>query len=91
MGKDSFEFARIASAEEIAEYLTSLAVGLKRGEVTLESGERDLRLVPGSEVKLQLKVKHKENKGKIEVELGWKSGSASRAASLQVQVGSRPR
>ncbi len=46
MGKERFEFARIASLEEIAEYLTSLAVGLKRGEVTLESGERTLRLTP---------------------------------------------
>jgi len=30
-----FEFARLASPEEVAEYLTSLAVGLKRGEVSL--------------------------------------------------------
>ena len=44
MGKDQFEFARIASPEEIVDYLTSLAVGLKRGEVTLESGERTLHL-----------------------------------------------
>ena len=91
MGKDTFEFARIASPEEIAEYLTSLAVGLKRGEVTLEYGERALRLAPGSDIKLQLKVKGKDEKGKIELELGWKSGPAPRAESLQVQVGVRPR
>ncbi len=48
MGKDHFEFARMASPEEVAEYLSSLAVGLKRGEVSLESGERALRLIPAA-------------------------------------------
>ena len=91
MGKDNFEFARIASPEEIAEYLTSLAVGLKRGEVSLESGEQTLRLAPGAELKLELKVKQKEEKGKIGLEIGWKRSSAPKAASLQVQAGPRPR
>jgi amphi-Trp domain-containing protein len=91
MGKDNFEFARIASPEEIAEYLTSLAVGLKRGEVSLESGEQTLRLAPGAELKLELKVKQKEEKGKIGLEIGWKRSSAPKATSLQVQAGPRPR
>jgi amphi-Trp domain-containing protein len=90
MGKDTFEFARIATPEEIAEYLTSLAVGLKRGEVTLESGGQSLRLAPGGDLKLELKVKRKHEKGKIELELRWKSGEATRAAGLQVQAGVRP-
>jgi amphi-Trp domain-containing protein len=75
MGKDNFEFARIASPEEIAEYLTSLAVGLKRGEVSLETGEQTLRLVPSGELKLELKVKQKEEKGKIGLEIAWKLAS----------------
>jgi amphi-Trp domain-containing protein len=91
MGKDNFEFARIASPEEIAEYLSSLAVGLKRGEVSLESGEQTLRLVPGGELKLELKVKQKEEKGKIGLEIAWKRSSAPKAATLQVHAGARPR
>ena len=87
MSKERFEFARIASADEIAEYLTSLAEGLKRGEVSLESGDRTLRLVPSSDVKVGLKVKQKESKGKIEIEIGWKRGSAPRATDLLVQTG----
>jgi amphi-Trp domain-containing protein len=89
MGKDSFEFARIASPEEIAEYLTSLAVGLKRGELSLESGERVLRLMPGAELKLDLRVKDKDEKGKIAIEIGWKRRMATRATDLRVQTGSR--
>lgn len=90
MGKESFEFARIASTAEIAEYLTSLAGGLKRGEVSLESGERTLRLVPTSDIKFALKVKQKDQKGKIDLEIGWKRGSMTKAGDLRVQIGPRP-
>jgi amphi-Trp domain-containing protein len=89
MGKDNFQFARIASPEEIAEYLTSLAVGLKRGEVSLESGERALHLSPPSDVKLQLKVREKEHKGRVEIEIGWKRSMAARTTELRVMVGPR--
>ena len=90
MGKNSFQFARIASPEEIAEYLTSLAVGLKRGEVSLESGERALHLSPGADVKLELKVTEKEHKGRVGIEIGWKRPSAPRTSELRVMVGPRP-
>jgi amphi-Trp domain-containing protein len=89
MGKDQFEFARIASPEEIVDYLTSLAVGLKRGEVTLESGERTLHLTPPSELKLDLKVVQKEHKGKLKLQLGWKRQASTRLAELRVQAPSR--
>jgi amphi-Trp domain-containing protein len=87
MGKDHFEFARVASPEEAAEYLSSLAVGLKRGEVSLESGERALRLVPGATLKLEIKVRQKESKGKITLELGWKRADGARTSDLHVAVG----
>jgi amphi-Trp domain-containing protein len=91
MAKDHFEFARLASPEEVAEYLTSLAVGLKRGEVSLESDERALRLAPGPTVKLDLSVRQKEHKGRIKLEIGWKREMSSKAADLRVEVPSRPR
>ena len=89
MAKNSVQFARIASPEEIAEYLTSLAVGLKRGEISLESGERSLHLAPGSEVKLELKAGQKERKGRIELEIGWKRSTSAKTSELRVSVGPR--
>jgi len=89
MAKNSVQFARIASPEEIAEYLTSLAVGLKRGEISLESGERSLHLAPGSEVKLELKAGQKERKGRIELEIGWKRSTSAKTSELHVSVGPR--
>jgi len=90
MAKNSVQFARIASPEEIAEYLTSLAVGLKRGEISLESGERSLHLSPASDVKLELKASQKEHKGRIELEIGWKRSTAAKTSELHVAVGPRP-
>ena len=89
MSKEKFEFARIASPEEIAEYLTSLAVGLKRGEVSLESGERTLHLTPPADLKLDLRVRDKDEKGKIVIEIGWKHRTVTRASELGVQAGPR--
>jgi amphi-Trp domain-containing protein len=92
MAKDQFEFARLASPEEVAEYLTSLAVGLKRGEISLESDERALRLIPAPTVKLELGVRDKERKGRITLEIGWKRQVAlPKAADLRVDVPPRPR
>ena len=90
MAKNSVQFARIASPEEIAEYLTSLAVGLKRGEVSLESGDRSLHLSPASDIKLELKAGQKEHKGRIVLEIGWKRSTATKTSELRVAVGQRP-
>ena len=89
MAKDRFEFELVGTADEIAEYLTSLAAGLKRGEVSLESGERALRLSPPSEVELELKIGSKGHKSKIAVEVGWKRKEGARATDLRVEVDSR--
>jgi len=89
MSKDRFEFARTTSPEEIAEYLSSLAVGLKRGEVSLESGEQRLLLVPAGDLKIELKVAQKERKGRIDLEITWKRQPAPKTAELRVAVGAR--
>jgi amphi-Trp domain-containing protein len=92
MAKDRLEFARVAPAEEIAGYLASLATGLKRGQVSVESGEQTLRLAPAPELTLELRVSQKERKGKIEIEIGWKRVPVAPTAELRIEVGrARPR
>src|SRR5262245_53442853 len=87
----NFEYSRAASPEEIAEYLCALGAGLKRGEVSLESGERTLRLAPAQEIKLELKVTQKPHKGRIEIEIGWKRSVVVKASDLRVEVGGHRR
>lgn len=88
MPKDTFAFIRIASPDEVAEYLSSLALGLKRGRVSLESGDRALHLAPASDLKLDLRVRHREEKGKLFLKIAWKAPVSVRAADLR--IGARP-
>jgi len=88
MARDRFEFDLIGTAEEIAEYLTSLASGLQRGEVSLESGARALRLTPAPEVKVDLKVGTTAQKGRVKLAIGWKRRNGARAGDLRVEVDS---
>ena len=53
MGKETFEVARIATPEDVADVLRALAAGLRRGEVSLESPKRTLRLTPAADLKLE--------------------------------------
>jgi amphi-Trp domain-containing protein len=89
MGKETFEVARIVSPEDVADVLRALAAGLRRGEVSLESPKRTLRLTPAADVKLELTVKDQDNKGKIVLEIGWKRRAAAKAADLRVEIGHR--
>jgi amphi-Trp domain-containing protein len=89
MGKETFEIARIASPEEVADVLRALAAGLRRGEVSLESPKRTVRLTPAADLKLELTVKDQDSKGKIVLEIGWKRRAVAKAADLRVEIGHR--
>lgn len=86
MARDRFEFGLSGTPEEIADYLTSVARGLKRGEVSLESGVRALWLVLPGEIKLELKVATTASRGKVKIEIAWKRRNGARAGDLHVEV-----
>jgi amphi-Trp domain-containing protein len=90
MGKSHFGLARPGPPEESAEYLEFLAAGLERGEVCLEASDRILRLVPSSDVKLEIKVRERSNKGRIELAIAWKRPPGGRMSDLKVGVGPTP-
>ena len=89
MGKETFEAARIASPEDVADVLRALASGLRRGEVNLESPKRTLRLTPAADLKLELVVRDQGGKGKVALQIGWKRRAALKGADLRVAVGAR--
>ena len=73
IGGIRFEFARIASPDEVAECLTSVAHGLKRGEVSFTSGGLALRFAPSAGVVVELKASEKGEQGRLRVRIGWKA------------------
>jgi len=84
MPKDRFEVARIASPEEVAACLTALSAGLTKGDVRLESGGQTRRLVPAADLKIELRIKDRSDRGKIEIEIAWKQRSTSKSGELRV-------
>ena len=89
MAKDRFEFGLVGTAEDVADYLLSVAAGLQQGQVSLESGARALRLSPAREIRFALRVGVTAQKGKIKLEIGWRRQEHPRAGDLCVQVEGR--
>ena len=89
MATGRFEFELMGDADEIADYLVSLAAALSQGHLSLESGARALRLSPAGEINLGLKVGVKPSKGKIKLAMGWRRRESARAGDLHIDVASR--
>src|SRR5262249_50611570 len=89
---EAFDFARVVAADEVADYLSSLAQELSRGDVRLGVGNRVLHLVPPPELKLDLRVREGEGKSELVLKLGWKRQILTTTADLRVddQPSTRP-
>jgi amphi-Trp domain-containing protein len=72
--KQRVEFTNTVPATEAAEYLESLAKGLREGSLIVESGQSSATLEVPGEVSITLGVSADEEKGKgtIELGLGWR-------------------
>jgi amphi-Trp domain-containing protein len=90
MGIDTFEYAKIAPPGEIAEYLTSLALGLRHGEVRLEPGDETLDVGPATRLTVEVRAKERDKGGKLRLELGWRQDARTRATELRVNASSEP-
>ena len=86
IGRTRFEFARIASPDEVAECLTSVAHGLKRGEVSFTSGGLVLRFVPSAGIVVELKATEKGGHGGLRVRIGWKARSKKDVTALRISA-----
>jgi amphi-Trp domain-containing protein len=89
VGRASIHVSRLATPGQVADVLASLAQGVKRGELALEPGGRALRLVPTSDLTLELVVTQKEEKGRITLQLAWEPAAPRRGEDPRVAVGRR--
>jgi amphi-Trp domain-containing protein len=86
MARDTFEHSLVGSPGEIADYLTALAAGLQRGQITLESSGHAMRIVAPAEIKLELHAEEKPEKGKLKLEIRWKRPSATKLSELTIEA-----
>jgi amphi-Trp domain-containing protein len=76
--KDKVQFAGTVSAQEAAQYLESLARGLRERTMLLESGDASVTLEVPDDVKIDIEVSADAEKGKssIEVSIGLRRREA---------------
>ena len=72
--KDKVEFSGTIPVQEAAQYLESLAKGLRERAMLLESGDVSINLEVPDDVKIEITVASDSEKCKanIEVSLGWR-------------------
>jgi amphi-Trp domain-containing protein len=76
--KDKVQFAGTVSAQEAAQYLESLAKGLRERTMLLESGDASVTIEVPDDVKIDIDVSNDAEKGKssIEVSIGLRRRQA---------------
>lgn len=74
MPKDKVEFAGSVSAQEAAQYLESLATGLRERAILLESGDSSVTFEVAEDVKIEIEATTNAEKGKssIDVRMSWR-------------------
>jgi len=74
MPKEKIQFASTLPAAEAAQYLESLAKGLREKTMLVESGDSSVAMQVPDEVKVDLEVSTDAEKGKtdIELSLSWR-------------------
>jgi amphi-Trp domain-containing protein len=86
--KDKVAFSGTVSAIEAAEYLESLAKGIRDGSMLLESGDTSLTLELAQEVKLDVEAAGDTEKGKssVELSLSWRQRRSEDEAAVPARL-----
>ncbi len=86
MGKSrEFKHETRQDVQEIAQYLRDLASGFENGSITLNSDTEQITMNPEGIVKMEVKSKVDDEKGKMELELKW---SENKDTQLHISSGS---
>jgi amphi-Trp domain-containing protein len=85
--KTAFEYSDTVSGEQIADYLSQIADGLRRGSMTFEGQGQQIALCPTSTVKMEIKAESRDGKGELQLEVSWKPETATASDGLQVLSG----
>ena len=80
--KDKVQFSGTVPAQEAAQYLESLAKGLRERTMLLESGDASVTIEVPEDVKIEIDVSTDADKGKssVDISLGFRRRMAETAA-----------
>ena len=88
MSTDSLKFESEISSTQAAEYLDTLAAGLRDGVVTMESGSESvtLRVADGVSFACSAKASPEKGKATVEVSVKWRTSSGQHAVGPDLLV-----
>jgi len=92
--RGEFEYATVAEASRVADYLNSIADGLRRGDLDLGASDQHLHLSPGGVVRLEVEASCNPDKGaaSLQLEISWKVVlAAGEERGVELEIGSSPR
>ena len=71
------------SRSEIADNLNKIAEGLKKGEITLESGSESVELRPSDNPEFEIEVEEeRDGEMSLEIEIEWKENSEDQSLKI---------
>ena len=88
MSKNELKYKAVLGKDQIIEHLESLMHAVKEGRLNVQHADQALCLVPGENIKLELKAGIKENKEKIEFELSWSESMEMTAQDGELNISS---
>ena len=89
--KGKFEYATVAEASRVADYLNGIADGLRRGDLDLAASDQHLHLSPGDIVRLELEADSRPGTGAacLQLEISWKVKlAADEERQVELRIGS---
>jgi amphi-Trp domain-containing protein len=71
MGKGKIKSKHTMTRENLAAYLENLLTGLRQGTLILDDEERPMVLRPSDPIEVEVEIKQKSDKEKVELKLTW--------------------
>jgi len=85
--REEFEYNDIVGLDDIANYLSQIAEGFLAKRLQLQGKGQMITMIPGENIKLEVKAERKENKGKLDIGISWKEVSLPTDERLKVSTG----
>lgn len=82
MDSSEFEFEGLQDCDSIVKYLDALKKGFKQKKIVLGTDDEVIELCPDGLLSFSLEVKHKKNRNKISIKIGWRDSSAGSEAPI---------
>jgi amphi-Trp domain-containing protein len=80
-GKREVAFQGLLTIDEAIEQIQSVLNGMKSGTLCVQQGARVVTVHPDKEIEVLVKIKTKEDRESISVDLQWKAAAAARVAN----------